>query len=242
MADIILAELAPTGILRAGINLSNFLLVSGRSPNGDPQGVAPDLAWEIAKRLCVPISYVSYPRPSELADAAGTGAWDIGLIGAEPVRAEKIAFTAAYAEIETTYLLPAGSKLAGFADVDQPGVRISVCGGSAYDLWLTRNIVHAELVRSHSIDESFKRFVDDGLDALAGLRPRLLADQETLPGSTILNGNFATVQQAVGTGRANSAGAAFLSTFVEEAKRSGLVAQLIERHAVRGLSVAKAQS
>jgi polar amino acid transport system substrate-binding protein len=235
------AELAPTGRLRAGINLSNFLLVTGRSPTGDPEGVAPDLARAIAERLGVPITYVPFARPSELADAAGTGAWDIGLIGAEPARAEKIAFTAAYAEIESTYLLPPGSKLTSFAEVDRPGVRISVSGGSAYDLWLTRNIVHAELVRTPSIDESFKRFVDDKLDALAGLRPRLLSDVEALPGATILDGHFATVQQAVGTARGNTVGAAFLSDFVEEAKRSGLVARLIERHRVRGLSVAGAR-
>lgn len=242
MAEDVVAELAPTGTLRAGINLSNFLLVTGRAADGDPQGVAPDMAREIATRLGVPITYVPFERPGELADAAATGVWDIGLIGAEPARAEKIAFTAAYAEIEATYLVPAGSRLASFTDVDQPGVRISVSAGSAYDLWLTRNIRHAELVRTRSIEDSFRCFRNDGLEVLAGLRPRLLADQEALAGSTILDGYFATVQQAVGTARANRAGAAFLSEFVEEAKRSGLVARLIERHGVRGLSVAATRS
>src|ERR1700756_5212202 len=105
------AELCPTGVLRAGINLSNFLLVTGRSAAGDPQGVSPDMADEIAKRLGVPIKYVPYKTPGELADAADPGAWDIGLIGAEPQRATKIAFTAAYCEIEATYLVPEGSRL-----------------------------------------------------------------------------------------------------------------------------------
>ena len=104
MSPEIVSELAPTGVLRAGINLSNFLLVTGRSATGDPQGVAPDLAGEIASRLGVPIKYVPFKSPGELADAAGTGVWDIGLIGAEPQRAEKIVFTAAYCEIEATYL------------------------------------------------------------------------------------------------------------------------------------------
>ncbi len=239
MADLV-AELAPTGTLRAGINLANFLLVTGRSASGDPEGVAPDLARAIAGRLGVEVTYVPFERPGELANAAGTGVWDIGLIGAEPARAEKIAFTAAYAEIEATYLVPAGSSLATLADIDRPGLRISVSGGSAYDLWLARHIVHAELVRSRSIDESYTRFVADKLDALAGLRPRLLADRETLPGAKILDGNFMTVQQAVGTARGNHAGAAFLGEFVEEAKRSGLIAQLIERHGVRGLSAVPA--
>ncbi len=240
MADDILAELAPTGTLRVGINLSNFLLVTGRSASGDPEGVAPDLAREIARRLGVPVRYVPFARPGELADAAGTGIWDIGLIGAEPARAERIAFTAAYAEIEATYLVPAGSPLAALADVDRSGIRISVSRGSAYDLWLARNIAHADLVRSGSIDESFRRFVDEGLDALAGLRPRLLSDVATLPGARVLEGRFATVQQAVGTARGNLAGAAFLAGFVEEARSSGLVARLIEQHGVRGLSVANA--
>lgn len=232
------AELAPTGALRAAINLSNFLLVTGKNASGEPEGVAPSLARAIADRLGVPVTYILFDKPSELADAVGTGVWDIGLIGAEPARAEIIAFTAAYAEIEATYLLPAGSKLVSFADVDLPGVRISAAGGSAYDLWLTRNIVHAEIVRSRSLNESYARFVDDGLDALAGLRPRLLTDVEKLPGARILDGYFTTVQQAVGTARANRVGASFLGAFVEEAKQSGLVARLIERHGVRGLTVA----
>src|SRR5690348_14678398 len=144
----IVAQLAPHGMLRAGINMSNFLLVTGRSANGDPQGVSPSMAKAIADRLGVPVKYVPFPKPGELADQAGKDVWDIGLIGAEPARAEKIAFTAAYCEIEATYLVPAGSKLTSIADVDQPGVRIAVTARSAYDLWLERNIRHATLVRS----------------------------------------------------------------------------------------------
>lgn len=241
MADAeLVSQLAPTGILRAGINLSNFLLVTGRSPNGEPEGVAPGMARAVADRLGVPVAYVPYPRPGELADAAGTGAWDIGLIGAEPQRAERIVFTSAYCEIEATYLVPAGSPIAGMDQVDRPGVRIAVASRAAYDLWLERNIRHAAVLRAPSIDASFELFVDEGCEALAGLRPRLLADRDALPGSRVLDGCFMTVQQAIGTARANAAGAAFLQSFVEEAKRSGLVAELIRRHQVRGLSVAPA--
>ena len=111
MPPDVISELAPTGVLRAGINLSNFLLVTGKSPAGDPEGVAPDLAREIAKRLDVPVKYVPFKTPGELADAAASGVWDIGLIGAEPQRAETISFSPAYAEIEATYLLPSGSPL-----------------------------------------------------------------------------------------------------------------------------------
>ena len=234
----VIAELAPKGVLRAGINLGNFLLVSGKSPAGEPEGVAPDLAREIAGRLGVPVAYVPYARPGELADAAGTGVWDIGLIAAEPARAETIAFSPAYVEIEASYLVPAGSPLASIADVDRPGVRIAIAARSAYDLWLSRHLRHAELVRSASLDASFEQFVAGRLDALAGLKPRLLQDLAKLPGARILDGRFTAVQQAVGTAQGNPAGAAFLREFVEEAKASGLVARLIERHKVRGLSVA----
>ena len=240
MSPDVITELAPTGVLRAGINLSNFLLVSRIGPTGDPEGVAPDLAREIAVRLNVPVKYITFKTPGELADAAGGGVWDIGLIGAEPQRAEKIAFTAAYAEIEATYLVPAGSPLKSIADVDARGVRIAVTGRSAYGLWLDRNIKHAELVRTETLDSAYETFVRDKLDALAGLRPRLLSDVEKLPGARILDGKFTAVQQAIGTARDNAAGAAFLREFVEEAKASGLIARLIERHKVRGLSVAPA--
>ena len=237
MQDVI-AQLAPTGVLRAGINLSNFLLVSGRSAAGEPEGVSPDMARAVADRLGVPVRFVPFPKPGVLADAVGTGAWDIGLIGAEPQRAEKIAFTAAYAEIEATYMVPPGSPIASLAEVDRPGVRIASTARAAYDLWLERNIRHAGVIRTDSIDDAFRRFVDDGLEVLAGLRPRLLKDVEALPGARILDGQFMAVQQAIGTARENVAGAAFLRDFVEEAKASGLVAALIARHGVRGLSVA----
>ena len=139
-----------------------------RSPEGDPQGVAPDMAAEIAKRLGVGIAWVPFATPSELADAAADDAWDVGLIGAEPARAETISFTAAYTEIEATYLVPADSALRGVEDVDREGVRIAVARGSAYDLFLSRRLEHAELVRASGLDGSFDLFVEQKLDALAG--------------------------------------------------------------------------
>src|SRR6201996_5872290 len=158
------AERARAGVLRAGINLSNFLLVTGKGPAGEPQGVAPDMAREVATRLGVPVKYVTFPKPGELADQAGKDVWDIGLIGAEPQRAETIAFTAAYVEIEATYMVPAGSRLQTIADVDAPGVRIGVAGRSAYGLWLDRNIRHAELVRADSLGDATEQFIRDKLD------------------------------------------------------------------------------
>ena len=173
MPQEVVSELAPTGVLRAAINMGNFLLVTGRTAIGRSRrrGARHGAGDRLASG--VPVAYVPYARPGELADAAGSGVWDIGLIGAEPQRAEKIAFTPAYVEIEATYLVPAGSPLKSIADVDQPGVRIAVSARSAYDLWLARNIKHAEVVRSEGGGgAAFKQFVDDKMDALAGLRPR----------------------------------------------------------------------
>jgi polar amino acid transport system substrate-binding protein len=199
------------------------------------------MAREIARRLGVPVTYVPFAKPGELADAVDSGSWDIGLIGAEPARAQKIAFTAAYVEIEATYLVPAGSPLRTIAEVDRKGVRIAVTARSAYDLWLERNIEHATLVRSNSGEAALKQFVDDHLEAYAGLRPGLLSTVETMPGARILDGQFTAVQQAIGTAKGKTLGAAFLRDFVEEAKASGLVGRLIERHKVTGrLSVAPA--
>lgn len=232
--------LAPSGVLRAGINLSNFLLVSGRAANGDPQGVSPDMAAAIAAALDLELRYVTYPDPGALADAAVRDEWDVGLVGAEPQRAETIAFTTAYTEIEATYLVPAGSPLRTIADVDRPGVRIAVAERTAYGLWLDRNIRAATLVRAVGLDGSLTAFREGRLDALAGLRARLVADVGTMPGARILDGRFMAVQQAVGAPRPRAAALPWLQDFVTAAIRTGFVASLIARHGVRGLSVAPA--
>lgn len=239
MSDTLLAALAPSGTLRAGINMANPLLVTGRPPGGDPQGVGPDFAAHIADKLGVPVAYIQYATPGEVADAVQSDGWDIGLIGAEPSRAEHISFTPAYVEIEATYLVPEGSALTTIEEVDREGVRIAVSGRSAYDLFLTRSLKHAELIRAQGLPGAMKVFLEDGLDALAGLRPALNDDLANVPGGRILDGGFTTVQQAVGARRGNAEVDAFLAGTVEDAKKSGLIAKLIERHGVNGrLSVA----
>jgi polar amino acid transport system substrate-binding protein len=239
MHEDVLAELASSGTLRAGLNMGNPLLITGSTAAGDPDGVSPDMAREIAGRLGVAIACVPFASPGELADAAADDVWDIALIGAEPARAEKIEFSAAYVVIEATYLVPADSPFSAIDDVDSEGVRIAVSGRSAYDLYLSRNLKHAELVRAKGLDASANLFADEKLDALAGLRPALNTEVEKRPGSRILDGYFTTVQQAIGVRRGNDAAAAFVRDFVEEAKASGFVARLLERHGVSGrLSVA----
>ena len=203
-----------------------------------PRGVVVDLAHELGRRLGVPVEFVGYDAPGKMAEAAQTGAWDIAFLGAEPARATEIAFTEAYLEIDATYLVPAGSPLRSIADVDRDGVRISVSNKSAYELFLSRTLQRAQLLRVDSVDASFQRFVADKLDVLAGLRPRLVADAEKLPGSRVLEGRFTAIQQAIGTPKGRDAAAQYLREYVEDVKASGLVARAIERHGVRGVSVA----
>jgi len=238
MSDAARAELAPSGTLRAGINMSNFLLVTGKTPDGDPDGVSPDLAREIARRLGVPLKLVPFPSPDGLVAAADDNVWDIGNVGAEPQREEKMSFTAAYAEIEATYLVRNDSPLKSVADVDKKGNSIIVRGGSAYGLWLERNIKNAKLILKDDNNEAKAEFFAGGIDALAGLKTGLLKDVEAHPSYRILPGKFAAVQQAVGTHKRNKAGIAFLREVVEDAKASGLIARWIEKHKANGLSVA----
>jgi len=228
------SELGLPGTLRVGINLGNILLVTGRSRNGDPKGVAPDLAAAIAERLGVAVSYVTFDTPGEVADAVARDVWDIGLIAEEPKRAETIAFCDAYVEIEATYLVPAGSSLQSISEVDRPGLRIAVSDRAAYDLYLSRTLKHAELRRAKGLAGAFELFKAEKLDALAGLVPALRENSGSLPGSRLLSGRYTSVRQAVGTKPANHALKSFVQQFIAEAKASGLVAGLIEKHGVTG--------
>ena len=237
VSPAVLSDLAPTGKLRVGLNMSNVLLTATDAATGKPKGVAADLGQELGKRLGVPVELVPFPSPGAVADAAKSGTWDVGFIGAEPQRANEIDFTAAYVEIEATYLVPPGSPIKTVADADRPGIRIAISDRSAYDLYLTRHLKHAELVRARG-DDVLKRFVDEKLDAMAGLRPGLVKNQEKLPGSRILEGNFTAVQQAAGVPKGRPAGAKYLKEFIEDVKASGLVAKTIEKNNIRGLTVA----
>jgi polar amino acid transport system substrate-binding protein len=231
-------DLTPTGKLRAGVNLSNFLLVQ-RNDDGSIRGIVPDLALEIGRRIGAEVELVKYEKVGEVAEGGKRGEWDIAFIGAEPQRAKDIDFTAPYVEIEATYLLPAGSPIKSIDDVDRPGVRIAVSDRSAYDLWLTRNIKHAQLKRVEGLEGSYQLFVKEQLEVLAGLKPKLLEDAARLPGSRILDGRFTSVQQAIGTPKGRPEGFAYLRQFADDVKASGLVAQLIERHGIKGLTVAQ---
>ncbi len=232
------SELTPQGKLRVALNLSNFLLVSEYAANAAARGIVPDLANELGRRLGVAVEFIGYESPGKVADAAKTGAWDVAFLGAEPARASEIDFTDAYLEIEATYLVPPGSPIQSLSDVDRDGVRVSVSGRSAYDLYLTRTLKHAQLLRVEGIEASWQQFLTQKLDALAGLRPRLVADAGNLAGSRVLEGRFTAIQQAIGTPKGRVQAAKYLRAFAAEAKSSGMVAAAIERHGIRGVTVA----
>ena len=232
------SELAPTGKLRVGINFQNDLLTRKDPVTGEAGGIALDLAHELGRRLGVPVEIVPYPTAGHLADAVKTGAWDVAFLAAEPQRANVIAFTAPYLEIETTCLVPAGSPFRTVEDVDREGVRIAVGAKGGPDLALSRILQRAQLVRAPTAAAASKMFVTDKLDALAGLKPQLVVDAGQIPGSRVLDGRFSLVGQAAGTHKDRVAGAKYLGEFIENIKASGLVARVIEKNGVRGISVA----
>ena len=232
------SDLAPTGTLRVGINFGNALLTSKDPTTGAEGGIAVDLGRELSRRLGVPMAIFPYTSAGAMADGAKTGAWDVAFLATDPGRAGEIAFTAPYVEIDSTYLVPAGSPIETMADVDQPGVRIAVSEKSAYDLYLSRALKQATLVRTPGVDASVAMFFRDRLDALASLKPVLVELAEKHPGSRVIDGRFTSVQQAVGTPKGRDAAAAYLRAFVEEAKASGLVAQVIQKNGIRGVTVA----
>ena len=232
------SELAPTGKLRVGINFQNVLLTRKDPVTGEAGGIALDLAHELGRRLGVPVEIVPYPTAGHLADSVKTGAWDVAFLAAEPERANVIAFTAPYLEIETTLLVPAGSPFRTVEDADRDGVRIAVGAKGGPDLALSRIVKRAQVVRAPTSAAAARMFVTDKLDALAGLKPVLVVEAEQVPGSRILEGRFSVVGQAVGTHRGHDAGAKYLREFVEDIKTSGLVARVMEKNGVRGVSVA----
>jgi polar amino acid transport system substrate-binding protein len=232
------SELALSGKLRVGINHSNFLLVNPGSPHGAPKGIAPDLALELGLRIGLPVEFVSFDAAGKTADAIRDARVDVGFIANEAERANVIEFSTAYLELPATYLVPPGSPIRSLSDVDRPGVRVAVSGRSAYDLYLTRTLKNAQLARAEDIPSSFKLFVDQKLEALAGLKPGLMSDARKLPGSRLLDGQFTAVQQSIGVPKGRSAAAEWLREFVEDVKRSGLIARLVEKHGVKGVNVA----
>tara|TARA_R110000772_G_scaffold73216_5_gene159841 strand:+ start:42155 stop:42883 length:729 start_codon:yes stop_codon:yes gene_type:complete len=229
-----IAELLDPTVLQVGINLGNILLVTGKKPNGDPEGIAPDMAAGIAEALGVAVKYNTFATPGEVADAAERGEWDIGLIAIEPKRAEVIDFCNAYVQIEATYLVPDASPFQKVEDVDRPGVKIAVSERAAYDLYLSRTLKHAELVRAQGLPGAFELFKREKLDALAGLVPALRHNAADMPGTRLLPGRYTSVKQAIGTRHGKPVLKAVVQGFIADAISSGRVQSLIDKHGVTG--------
>ena len=232
------ADLAPGGKLRAGINYGNFILASKDSATGESRGVAVDLMREIARRLAVPTEIVAYDKVGVMVDEARTGAWDIAFLGSEPAREREISFTAAYLEIEATYLVPSASLLSHASEVDRDGITVTAAARANYELFLSRTLKHAKLISASDGGAAFDLLVGGQVHALAGLTEGLIGLAGKLPGSRILDGRFMGVQQSIGVPKGRDAGLQFLRAVVEDAKSSGLVARAIERTGARGVSVA----
>jgi polar amino acid transport system substrate-binding protein len=226
----VLKDLAPTGKLRAAINFGNGVLAQ-KGTDGEPQGISADLSRELAKRLGVAVAFVTFEAAGKVFEAAKAGAWDVGFVAIEPVRAAEIEFSAPYVIIDGTYMVRKDSPLKEVTDVDKPGIRIAVGVGSAYDLYLTRTIKNATLVRAAvgGGRAMIEMFVNDKLDAAAGVRQPLEAYAKDHPEMRVMSGAFQQIQQAMGAPKGRTAGAKYLAGFVEEMKASGFVADALKR-------------
>jgi len=227
----VVKDLAPTAKLRAAINLGNSVLAQKDKTTGALGGVTVDLAHELARRAGVPVEFVPFEAAGKVFEALKSGVWDIAFLAIEPVRAAEIDFTPPYVIIEGTYMVPVDSPLQAIADVDRPGVRIAVGPGSAYDLYLTRTIKNATLVRAATGGgrAMIDLFLRDKLEAAAGVKQPLVEYAKTNSNVRIMDGRFMEIQQAMGTPKGRVAGARYLRTFVEEMKASGFVADALKR-------------
>jgi polar amino acid transport system substrate-binding protein len=232
------AELAPTGKLRVGINYGNPLFAKRDPATGQGSGIAVDLAREFGRRVGVPVELVGYDSGGQVTAGLKAGGWDVAFIAFEQGRTDEISFSAPFAEIDSTYLVHAASPLRTVADVDRKGVRVVVSAKGGNDLFLTRTLKNATLVRVPTPAGALKVFVADKLDAYAGLKPTLLANADKIPGLRVVEGRYTVIGYAAGVPKGRDAAAKVLSEFIEDAKASGLVAQSIAKSGIRGVSVA----
>lgn len=232
---------APTGKLRASINLGNPILANKHPQTGDPFGVSIDLASAFAKRLGVDIELVVFDAAGKSVEAVRNEQADIGFFAIDPLRGDGIAFTAPYVLIEGAYLVPNASPIRANEEVDRPGIRVTVGKGSAYDLYLTRELKQAEIVRAPTSPTVVDVFVEQQLEVAAGVKQQLEADQQRFAGYRLLPGRFMVIQQAMGMPKSRGAeAAAYLAKFVEDMKAGSVVADALKRHGIQGASVVPA--
>jgi len=227
VAKNVVTTLAPSGKLRAAINFGNTVLAQKDPASGEPRGVSSELARELAKRLAVPIEYVAFDAAGKVVDALANGVWDVAFLAIDPVRGAGIDFTAPYVLIEGAYVVPADSGLKTVEDVDRDGVRVAVARASAYDLYLTRALKHAKLVREANGPDALALFRRERLEVAAGVKQPIVAFAKEHPDTRVIPGRFMVIEQAMGTPKGRDAGARYLREFVEEMKASGFVARAL---------------
>jgi polar amino acid transport system substrate-binding protein len=232
------ADLASSGKLRAAINFGNPILATKDAVTGEPRGVSVDLARELAKRLGVPVDLVTYTAAGKVVEGIKAKQWDIAFVAIDPARGVDMDYTAPYVVIEGAYMVPHASSITTNADVDREGVRIVVGAGSAYDLYLSREIKKARLIRAPTSPLVTDMMVKDSLDVAAGVKQQLEADARRIPGLRLLDGRFMVINQAMATPKNRPAGARYLTAFVEEMKASGFVASALARHRIEGAAIA----
>ena len=222
----VVRALAPTGTLRAALNLGNPVLVQ-RGPDGTPSGTTVDLARELARRLGVPVAFLEYDGAGKVSDAAESGVWDVAFMAIDPLRAEGIEFTPPYVLIEGTYVVPAASPLQAVESIDQPGTRVAVGDASAYHLFMARALRHASIVTAPTGDDAAALFLHGGADVLAGVKqPNDTLVRDT-PGLRAVPGRFMSIRQAMCVPHGRGAGAAYVRAFIAEMAGSGFVARAL---------------
>lgn len=234
------ADIAPTGKLRVALNMGLATLVTKDAATGGLHGVAPELGRALAERLKVPFVPVEYPGLGALIAAMKASAWDVAFLASSPERAGDMDMSAAYMDVNATYLVPSGSRIKSISDVDQAGVRVSVQGGGTNDIYLTGALKQAQLVRADTTPGAFELLRTGQVDAMVGDVPPLLQFQQRLPGSQVLPGRFQQGHQVIGLPKGHPAGAAYVRWFVEQAKASGMIQQAIDHVGLRGVEVAPA--
>jgi polar amino acid transport system substrate-binding protein len=237
----VITAFTPTGKLRAAINLGNPILANKHPETGEPRGVSIDLAAEFAKRLDVELERVVFDTAGQSVQALSEERADFGFFAIDPLRGETIAFTAPYVLIEGFYLVRHDSPIKTHDDVDQPPIRVAVGNGSAYDLFLSRELKSAQIVRAQTSQAVVQTFLEQNLEVAAGVKQQLEADARKTPGLRLLDERFMVIRQAMGTPKSRGdAAAAVLGQFVEDMKASGFVADALQRHGIVGAAVAPA--
>lgn len=234
----VVRELAPTGKLRAAINFGNGVLAQKDPQTGEARGVSVDLAREVARRAGIPLEIVPYDAAGKVSADATSNRWDIAFVARDPDRAKDIDFTAPYVIIEGTYVVTQDSPLHTVQDVDRDGIRVAVGRGSAYDLFLSRSLKHAQLVRTPTSPEAPELFVREKLDAAAGVRQQLESAARQHPGLRIMQDRFMAIEQAMALPRGRPQAARYLRDFIDEMKASGFVQQSLDKSGQKDATVA----